>query len=516
MNNSENMVVPSNNTNEGCLYVALVVTGIGALAFSFMGEWLLLAGGILAALVIIVLLLSGLAKFVAWILNFYTDLTIKRQTANAEIERINAETQSMLIRNQAETQSILAKSQIVHADSNGQYPIAISQLDQLAHAQLQLAAHMHDTRRTFAPVPNSIHYSVKNEGLAPQMNQLSKVTVIPTFGELMASGRFPKDKLLLGFDEEQKPIEANFTQMYSTLIGGQSGSGKSTLVRSLLAQAALQDSKFVVIDPHFNAGEESLGSSLMPLRSHMVMDIASTEGEMREALNFVLEIGKRRLLGDSDKSTLVLVVDETTALLQRSNIKDLLQEVLGQITQETRKVHVYAICIGQNFHSDIIDTTVRNSFCSFVSCRARKEVARMQSGDSGFAQAASTLVTGQAAYLSGNGELQVLSVPNCTARDIELVAGRDFSPIEALPKALPTVNDTNEEESGSAPEAPWKRSGSGLEAQEITSTDYKIRELFSDGHSTKSIIKQVFNCNGGRNYETYVQTVDNAIRKFIQ
>lgn len=81
-------------------------------------------------------------------------------------------------------------------------------------------------------------------------------------------------------------------------------------------------------------------------------DIASTEKAMLDTVRLFVHIGQRRLRGDPDLQSHILIVDELTTLLQRSGVAGELNELLGMIAQETRKVGVFALCIGQQFHSD--------------------------------------------------------------------------------------------------------------------------------------------------------------------
>lgn len=76
-----------------------------------------------------------------------------------------------------------------------------------------------------------------------------------------------QQNLVIRYPSPQGPvllIQASWKALYSTLLGGLPGSGKSTLARLILAQSALQRSRFIVIDPHLGAGEDSLGESLAP------------------------------------------------------------------------------------------------------------------------------------------------------------------------------------------------------------------------------------------------------------
>lgn len=263
--------------------------------------------------------------------------------------------------------------------------------------------------------------------------QPAQLTVAPqSFWELYQANKLPSHGFLMGYEDGQE-ITADWKDLYSALVGGQSGSGKSTLIRSILAQSALQGGRFVVLDKHYGAGAESLGESLQPLRNLMLCDVAANDQQMVDALSYVRDLGEQRLSGASrDKSPVILVVDETTAVLQRSATASALSDVLGQISQETRKVGVFALCIGQNFHGDIMNTTVRDSFVSFISCRARRNVAKTMTDNNEFGKMAQDLTIGQAVWMTPGGDVHKLAVPNCTAHDLDLVATHVFG--EKQPK----------------------------------------------------------------------------------
>ncbi|MFN8493997.1 MAG: ATP-binding protein [Caldilineaceae bacterium] len=347
----------------------------------------------------------------------------------------------------------LAKAQmdlhLISPDSAGLLPVsrAILQNGMITNQVLMLAAQHVQNGQPVQPVPTSITYSphvaYRNDVKAEGSAQLPALAAVQTksFLDLFNAGQLPSDKFLLGYDlESGEMVTATWRDLYSALIGGQSGAGKSTLIRNVLAQSALQGGRFVVLDPHYEAGEESLGQSLSPLRSLMLCDVAHDEKTMVDALKFVRSIGQRRLHGeDQDKTPLVLIVDETTGLLQRSNVADELQDVLGMISQETRKVGVYAMCIGQQFKSDVMNTTVRNSFVSMLSCRARKDVARVMSGNNEFAEVAQNLTIGQCVWMQPCGNVTKIAVPNCTQDMVTVVAKSIEKPAKTGTAALQVV-----------------------------------------------------------------------------
>lgn len=414
-------------------------------------------------------------------------------------------------------------------------PRALLESGVMAEGVLHLAMQHVLNGRPLQPVPQTLtyspHYSNKQDLASLNQPEAAQLALASTstkdFWQLWQDGSMPNDKFLMGYDMETgKPIHAGWKALYSALIGGQSGSGKSTLIRNILAQSALQGGRFVVIDPHYGAGEESLGASLLPLRGRMVCDVASNDRQMIEALRFVADVGKRRLAGqDSDKSPLILVVDETTGLLSRGAVADDLQNVLGQISQETRKVGVFALCIGQQFHSSFFDTTVRNSFVSQLSCRARRDVARTQSGNTEFGRVAETLTTGQCVWMTPAGEMWRVAVPNTTQQHIEMVATHlnlrensadnaqgSLTPVEANDPANDLTHDKANDMLAKIEPTAMPYHGVGYDAFDI-----RIRELFLTGASVGDIAVEVFNVKktAGNPYVTACNNVQNALRKFM-
>ena len=311
----------------------------------------------------------------------------------------------------------------VSPDARGLLPVAEQLLLNPAFAMAALEVH----RAKAQQVPSSLHYSVrggKGDDVIEVKATAPSAIQPESFWQLLQAHKLPNKGFLMGYSlEDGSEVLADWGKLYSALIGGQSGSGKSTMIRSILAQSALQGGRFIVIDKHYGAGDQSLGESLQPLRHLMLCDVAASEDSIISTLAYVRNIGARRLAGqDKDKSPVILVVDETTAMLQRSTTAQALTDVLGEISQETRKVGVFALCIGQNFHGKIMDTTVRDSFVSFISCRARRNVAKTMTDNNEFGKMAQDLATGQAVWMTPGGEVHRLAVPNCTEHDLDLVA----------------------------------------------------------------------------------------------
>lgn len=376
----------------------------------------------LAAITVVVLIIGAvLIRFLNDVAAYISERWLEVEAKRANVQKVWAEAHEA-------TENVM----LVVPSKNGALPVSRKLLESgnIIDAQLTLMAQDIDTRKPVQNVPHTLHYAPHFARITEAID--GNITQTPDepnmeiadFWSLYNSGAMPAKGFLMGYDlETGQPVTADWKQLYSALIGGMSGSGKSTLVRCVLAQSALQGGRFVVLDKHFGAGEESLGESLQPLRSRLVGDIAATEPQMIEAIKYMRTVGGQRLSGqDKDRTPLIIIVDETTAVLQRSDVAQQLTDLLGEIAQETRKVGVYALCIGQNFHGDIMKTTVRDSFVSYLSCRTRKNVARVMSGNNTFATAAESLKIGQAVWMDKNGNLVRIAVPNTTQAHIEAVA----------------------------------------------------------------------------------------------
>lgn len=405
----------------------------------------------------------------------------------------------------------------VAPDEHGRLPVPASLLRSPEFAHRAIDAH----QASFLSGLSTFNYQPSSQqtlnGADGQTMAAAATTEPGTFWQLYQAGQLPQRGFLMGYslDEEGQEVTADWKELYSSLVGGKSGAGKSTLIRSILAQSALQGGRFVVVDPHFASGEESLGASLAPLRSLMLCDVASEERQIVDALTYVGAIGQRRLKGqDKERWPLILIVDETTALFQRSKVASVLTEVLGQISQETRKVAVYAMCIGQNFDGRVMDTTIRNSFVSMISMRARRDVARVQSGSTEFGRMAETLTIGQCVWMAPTGEMHRLAVPNCTAADLDLVA-RSFEGKPAciaensdLQREVPTSKATSKPTSNDAETVVWEVAPEvpmevGLEvgSKNLDPRAERVRGLIVQGLSQNEVIKEIWGCSAGRAYQ---------------
>ena len=334
---------------------------------------------------------------------------------------------------------------------------------------------------------------------------------IPDFAQLLATGQVgTPDTLLLGFEAGAARYGA-WTDMYSTAVAGKPGTGKSTSQRFYACQTALSGARFVVCDPHYGAGSDSLGESLHPLleAGAGLCEVASSEADIVNAVLLVQSIGKARTAGDPERTPIILWIDEATALLNRSEIGGALGALLEAIAQEYRKVGVYASISGQLWSADRMPSSLKHSLASVLAHRMHRDVARALL-PSGAARYVEGLEAGQALFYKTNGDQVLLTIPNTTARDVELVATRLTSSQPSMPRLDREAQVTVAREGGAASSP----RSSGSEA-ELPPNVARVFALMKGGQSLSSSIKEVYACEGGRKYTAATQEVSQWMTRFL-
>lgn len=255
------------------------------------------------------------------------------------------------------------------------------------------------------------------------IHQSTILDVAPDFFSLWQNDKLPQDRFLLGYDiKTGEGVTVAFKDLYSSIVGGLPRSGKSTFVRLILIQAILQNSKFAIIDPHANAGEDSLAGSFYAVEDMLLYPVARTIEEQITVITNMYNMVKARINGEQPANQdIVLVIDEIGEVLSNTNTHKPLVDLLNLIVNQAGKIRVYVIAIGQNFHSNNIATTIRNSFISVFSTQSKKEVAKLLSNHPDFGEIAENIAVGQVVW-SGRAGLRILNVPNITSRQVDLIA----------------------------------------------------------------------------------------------
>lgn len=214
--------------------------------------------------------------------------------------------------------------------------------------------------------------------LAVVVNTGLAVTV-PTFAQLVNSGTLKPGQFLFGY-VNGKPKFGSWQDVLNVAIGGLSQMGKTTTTRFLIAQAAINGARFVVIDPHKNAageaGQKALSNGLnLPL----LAPIAATPDEWLQAINYVAEIGRMRAAGNADSSPVRLVIDEANSIFEDESVGDEFSKILKKVCREYSKFNVNVICVAHDWRAIGTggDTGVRDMFQSRYAHRLQKTSAQV-------------------------------------------------------------------------------------------------------------------------------------------
>lgn len=329
-----------------------------------------------------------------------------------------------------------------------------------AHYAVQVLA-----ARYQVPVPHTLTYSPHTSQTAPRAAdvaheaQASALTALgapvaaepvraSSFAELLEQNEVGKgNPLLLGVDlASGEQVHGSWLDLYSTAVAGLPGQGKTTSQRFLAAQSALHGARFVVCDPHAGAADDSLGATLDPLRSTYLCDVADNEAAILDAVRYVADIGEKRIHGQDDSRTpVILWLDEATRLLAHSKIGPELGELLERIAQQYRKRFVYASISGQIWTADRSGgSALRDSLASVLAHRMKRNQARLIL-PTAEAQQVERLEPGRALLWSASGTSRVLQIPNTTSNDIRRVAGLLTADAPAMPRlhhVAPTTTTT--------------------------------------------------------------------------
>jgi hypothetical protein len=328
-------------------------------------------------------------------------------------------------------------------------PIDRRALHSGAYAQLPYAILEHRTQAAIAAgagVPHTITYSPHYvsrqdvQGAAPAQLVAPAFTA-PAFADLLARGLIGAGApLLLGYGADGQALTGSWKDLYSSAVAGISGSGKTTTLRFLAGQSALQGARFVLLDPHAEAGDESLVGTLAPLAPAFLCEPASDPRAMLQSLALAREVLQGRLHGEPGPP-LIVAIDEFTALQGRSDLAGPMAELIEAIAQEGRKARVFALISGQIWTAQRSGgTALRDSLASAYVHRCKRQTARLLINTED-ARRAEDLAPGMALLARNTGEVIDICVPYTTGADMQAVGrllGQDAAPV---PTARPTAGE---------------------------------------------------------------------------
>jgi len=382
----------------------------------------------------------------------------------------------------------------------------------------------HAGTSTYAPhLRQSVQPS--NDAALPAPDVAALAGSVPSFAELLGTGSVGKgNPLVLGYASGSQ-LAGDWRDLYSCAIAGRSGTGKSTSQRFYACQTALHGARFVVCDPHADAGEESLAGTLAPLlgAGAALCAPASTPDEILQAVRLVRELGEARLHGDSGREPVILWIDETASLLARSDMKEL-AELLTRIAQEMRKVAVFASVSSQIWTGAALQgTALRDSLASVLCHRLPRNQSRMLV-PADYARRTETLAVGSALLCRTNGTVDVVQVPYTSAQDVQRVARllTDTQPRVGIPP-VPRYAEHEPERTPDArqPHASAAQAYAAPPPPEPTppvpAEHLRVVELFRAGSSIAEIVRELHGVqsNAGKRYQLAASEVQEILRRAL-
>lgn len=422
----------------------------------------------------------------------------------------------------------------VDPDARGLLPVPVDGLEVVGSKALGAFHAARQLEAAQQPVPHTLTYSPHTaEHYAPRLDYRTHAVgalgspvaelpapaggaSIPTFGELLDAGRLGRGQpLMLGVNlADGKPIEGAWLDVYSSALAGQPHSGKTTTQRFLAAQLALWGARFVVCDPHMEAGDDSLGATLDPLRGIYLCEPAGDAGDILEAVRFVDDIGRRRVKGDPDRTPIVLWVDELNGLLSDSTVGGPLLALLQETARAYRKAGVFISAVAHTWNASSTGgtTDLRANFASRLVHRTERQVAR-QLVPTDMAQKVERLEVGQA-VLHSMRYSTVIQVPKTGAGDIARVAQLLQAPAPSVAPSAATSGLTSESrpigfrpaarevaavvttEGATASSLPRHQDAGNWTAEEL-----RIIAALAEGKTPGQLAKEIAGADGGRAYK---------------
>jgi hypothetical protein len=273
-----------------------------------------------------------------------------------------------------------------------------------------------------------------SEGSPAQIAAPGDALPVPTFADLLEEGAIGRGvRLLLGY-REGAPRYGTWLDLYSCAIAGLQGSGKTTTELFIILQSVLAGALLLIIDPHRDTAQDSLGGRLAPLASCFMRPIAGDDDRAILAIIKTArkEVERRRRGGTG--SPVILVIDEFTKLMRRSpEIKDELAARIEEIAQEGRKMHVFSLLSGQISKAGASGgTELRYSLASSFVHRIQEQQSKLSP----------RLKPGGVLFYDTGGDTALMQIPYTTEQDVVTVAGMIATSPADFKAASPRLPDT--------------------------------------------------------------------------
>lgn len=344
----------------------------------------------------------------------------------------------------------------------------------------------------------------------------------PSFSQLLTDGRFKRGQFMFGYIDG-KPRYGVWQEVLNIIIAGMAQSGKTTTSRFMIAQHLMNGAQFVVIDPQARAGEKSLAGSLTGLP--MIAPVAIDREEWLKNIAYVDAIGKKRSNGDTDRTPVILVVDEANDLFDDKEAADSMIDMLRKIMRAYCKVNINALVIGHDWRASATggSASLREMFQSRYVHNMSKGSAQTLIDDRDCREAITSQKPGNAHLRFADGEIKRVAIPMTTSEDLRNIIRLMGSRTSNINKTLSWVDFTKQSQTESASQTrvetvsqiPNKMQVAGVELPgDFTVTE--ILNLIANGNSPSKIVEGVWGVTSGYKYQqgskTVVDIAANAVR----
>jgi hypothetical protein len=325
------------------------------------------------------------------------------------------------------------------------------------HVQQLTKAHVQ-----VAPLATSFHFAPHHEQVsAPDAPQLevsaddipalpltvagrSRIEQLRGLGHICRSG----NSLLTGYTEG-KPSYIELSECGFIGVGGQPRVGKSSTSLLLIEQAILSDWHVFVGDPHVQKADGLL-SRCKPFSGRLAKQ-AVTPDEISDMIRLVDKIGRRRVEGDSNRTPVLMIIDEFSNLVWRGMLPADVLGILPSMAAEYAGVGVHGVLIAHDWSKASLGGDLGAAVRRAITHRL---IHRMDAGNVEFllpksssaqARAVTNLDVGRALYWGLEGA-QMVAVPWVGEDDARYAAQgapeRPYSPPARKPAQLQATAPT--------------------------------------------------------------------------
>lgn len=186
-----------------------------------------------------------------------------------------------------------------------------------------------------------------------------------------------KNLLLLGINNENKPVTETIYNIKSLLIGGSSGSGKSNLLHNLILSSLLLNQNIYYFMIDLKAVELTQYNYLLKL-NRLIKPVATNQ---KDALNIIIlfysiikkryKIMQKNNIRKSLENPIILIIDEYAQLFNNNKDKKIINNLIAKIGAVGRACNCYLFLATQHPTNENLNNTIRANLQSRLGLKAQ-------------------------------------------------------------------------------------------------------------------------------------------------